>query len=217
VVQAAHQDRKPTKERIAVWTTTPWTLPSNLGLAVGPDIEYAVLEKDGEKAYVGAARLEYYAKDLEGWTRTGTVKGSKLAGRRYTPLFDYLVEQAGPNAYRVLPADFVTTEDGTGVVHCAPAFGEDDQLLCNANGIPTVVTVDDHTKFTALVPDYQGTQVFEANKPITRDLKQRGSCSSRTRTRTRTRTAGGATPRWSTRRCRRGSWRSPSSRTAWSS
>lgn len=161
-------------ERIAVWTTTPWTLPSNLALAVGPDIEYAVLEKDGDTAYVGAARAEYYAKELDGWTRTGSVRGSALAGRRYTPLFGYLVEQAGPNAFQVLTADFVTTEDGTGVVHMAPAFGEDDQLLCNENGIPTLVTVDDHTKFTALVPDYQGLQVFEANKPITRDLKARG-------------------------------------------
>jgi isoleucyl-tRNA synthetase len=165
---------KPTKERIAVWTTTPWTLPSNLAIAVGPDVEYAVLERDGEKAYVGAARLSHYEKDLEGWARTGTVKGSKLAGRRYEPLFDFLVEQAGPNAYRVLTADFVTTDEGTGVVHCAPAFGEDDQNLCNANGIPTVVTVDDHTKFTSLVPPYQGMQVFEANKPVTRTLKERG-------------------------------------------
>jgi isoleucyl-tRNA synthetase len=161
-------------ERIAVWTTTPWTLPSNLALAVGPNIEYAVLEKDGETAYVGAARTDSYAKELEGWTRTGSVTGAALAGRRYTPLFDYLVEQAGPNAFQVLTADFVTTEDGTGVVHMAPAFGEDDQLLCNDNGIPTLVTVDEHTKFTTLVPDYEGLQVFEANKPITRDLKARG-------------------------------------------
>jgi isoleucyl-tRNA synthetase len=164
----------PSKERIAVWTTTPWTLPSNLALAVGPDTSYAVLEKDGEKAYVGEARLGYYAKDLEGWTQTGTVKGRKLAGRRYEPLFDFLVDQAGPNAFQVLTGDFVTTEDGTGVVHLAPAFGEDDQTLCNANGIPTVVTVDDHTRFTSLVPPYQGLQVFESNKPITRDLKDRG-------------------------------------------
>jgi isoleucyl-tRNA synthetase len=162
------------RERIAVWTTTPWTLPSNLALAVGPDIEYAVYEKAGEKVYVGAARADYYAKDLADFERTGTVLGADLAGRRYEPLFDFLVERAGPNAYQVLPADFVTTEDGTGVVHCAPAFGEDDQTLCNANDIPTLVTVDDHTRFTSLVPPYEGEQVFDANKPITRDLKERG-------------------------------------------
>ena len=166
---------RPSKERIAVWTTTPWTLPSNLALAVGPDIEYAVFTKDGEKAYVGAARADYYAKDLEGWTNTGTtVKGSKLAGRRYQPLFDFLTEQAGPNAYQVLAADFVTTEDGTGAVHLAPAFGEEDQNVCNAAGIPTVVTVDDHTKFTSLVPPWEGLQVFEANKSVIRELKERG-------------------------------------------
>ena len=161
-------------EKIAVWTTTPWTLPSNLALAVGADIEYAVLERDGERAYIGAARLEHYAKELKGWTRTGTVTGAELAGRRYVPLFDFLVLQAGPNAFQVLTADFVTTEDGTGVVHCAPAFGEEDQLLCNAAGIPTVVTVDDRTRFTALVPPYEGLQVFDANKPVIRDLKERG-------------------------------------------
>ncbi|MCA2217908.1 isoleucine--tRNA ligase [Jidongwangia harbinensis] len=166
--------RLDTGEDIAVWTTTPWTLPSNLALAVGPDIEYAVLEKDGQKLLLGAGRVGAYAKELEGYEQTGTVLGRDLVGRRYTPLFDYLVEPGGENAFQVLGADFVTTEDGTGVVHMAPAFGEDDQLACNAAGIPTVVTVDDHTRFTALVPDYQGVQVFDANKPIIAALKERG-------------------------------------------
>jgi isoleucyl-tRNA synthetase len=160
--------------KVAVWTTTPWTLPSNLALAVGPDLEYAVLEKDGEKLLVGASRLAAYAKELDGWQQAGTVRGAELAGRRYTPLFDFLVEQAGENAFQVLAADFVTDEDGTGVVHLAPAFGEDDQNVCNAAGIPTVVTVDDHTRFTALVPPWQGVQVFDANKPVIAELKGRG-------------------------------------------
>ncbi|XVU26914.1 isoleucine--tRNA ligase [Actinoplanes sp. CA-054009] len=163
-----------TGEKIAVWTTTPWTLPSNLALAVGPAIEYAVLEKDGEKLIMGASQVAAYAKDLEGWEQAGTVLGSELAGRRYTPLFDFLVEAGGPNAFQVLAADYVTDEDGTGVVHQAPAFGEDDQNVCNAAGIPTVVTVDDHTRFTSLVPEWQGVQVFEANKPIISLLKERG-------------------------------------------
>ncbi|MFG1609411.1 isoleucine--tRNA ligase [Actinoplanes sp. NPDC049265] len=166
--------RLDTGEDIAVWTTTPWTLPSNLALAVGPDIEYAVLAKDGQKLLVGAARVAAYAKELDGFEQTGTVLGRELVGRRYTPLFDFLVEPGGPNAFQVLGADFVTTEDGTGVVHMAPAFGEDDQNACNAAGIPTVVTVDDHTRFTALVPDYQGLQVFDANKPVIAALKERG-------------------------------------------
>ncbi|MDG4772381.1 isoleucine--tRNA ligase [Solwaraspora sp. WMMD792] len=161
-------------ERIGVWTTTPWTLPSNLALAVGPDIEYAVLRRDGQRYLLGAARLEAYAKELDGFERVGTVCGADLVGRRYTPLFDYLVDRAGPNAYQVLGADFVTTEDGTGVVHMAPAFGEDDQNTCNAAGIPTIVTVDDHTRFTALVPPYAGEQVFDTNKPIIRELRDRG-------------------------------------------
>ncbi|GAA4962290.1 isoleucine--tRNA ligase [Actinoplanes utahensis] len=160
---------------IAVWTTTPWTLPSNLALAVGPDIEYAVLaDGDGQRLIVGAGRVAAYAKELEGFEKVGTVLGSELVGRRYTPLFDFLVEKGGENAFQVLGADFVTTEDGTGVVHMAPAFGEDDQNACNAAGIPTVVTVDDHTRFTSLVPDYQGLQVFDANKPVIATLKERG-------------------------------------------
>jgi isoleucyl-tRNA synthetase len=160
--------------RVGVWTTTPWTLPSNLALAVGPDIEYAVLERDGQRYVVGAARLGAYATELEGFERVGTVYGRDLVGRRYTPLYDFLVERAGPNAYQVLGADFVTTEDGTGVVHLAPAFGEDDQKACTAAGIPTIVTVDDHTRFTSLVPPYEGEQVFDVNRSVIRELKERG-------------------------------------------
>lgn len=160
--------------QLGVWTTTPWTLPSNLALAVGPDIEYAVLERDGQRYVLGAARLAAYAKELEGYRQVGTVYGRDLIGRRYTPLYDFLVGPAGEHAYQVLGADFVTTEDGTGIVHLAPAFGEDDQNTCHAAGIPTVVTVDDRTRFTALVPPYEGEQVFDVNKPVIRELKERG-------------------------------------------
>ena len=162
-----------TGEKLAVWTTTPWTLPSNLALAVGPDIEYAVLaDADGQRYLVGAARLAAYEKELGHLTQVGTVRGADLVGRRYTPLFDFLADT--PNAFQVLGGDFVSTEDGTGVVHMAPAFGEDDQNACNAAGIPTVVTVDEHTRFTALVPPYEGEQVFDTNKPIARELRERG-------------------------------------------
>ncbi|GGL19761.1 isoleucine--tRNA ligase [Mangrovihabitans endophyticus] len=160
--------------RIGVWTTTPWTLPSNLALAVGPDIEYAVLRKDDQTYVLGAARVAAYETELEGFQQVGTVLGRELAGRRYTPLFDFLVEQGGPHAFQVLAADYVTTEDGTGVVHQAPAFGEDDQNVCNEAGIPTVVTVDDHTRFTSLVPPYRGLQVFESNRPVLQALRERG-------------------------------------------
>ena len=109
---------------------------------------------------------------------------------------------------RCSAADFVTTEDGTGVVHLAPAFGEDDQIVCNAAGIPTVVTVDDHTRFTALVPavpGHAGLRGEQAGHP--RAARSAAWCCATTATPTRTRTAGAATRRWSTRRCRRGSWR----------
>ena len=163
--------RLETGEKLLVWTTTPWTLPSNLAVAVGPDISYSVLAKDGERVILGTARVGAYAKELEGYEPVATLLGAELVGRAYTPLFDFLADT--PNAFRVLSGDFVSTEDGTGVVHMAPAFGEDDQNLCKANGIPTIVTVDERAKFTSLVPTYQGLQVFEANKPIVRDLKER--------------------------------------------
>ncbi|MGC9671464.1 isoleucine--tRNA ligase [Planosporangium sp. 12N6] len=166
--------RLETGEDLLVWTTTPWTLPSNLAVAVNPEVEYAVYESDGQRYILASALVGGYARELANATRVGTVSGSELVGRRYTPLFDFLVDQAGENAFRVLAGDFVTTEDGTGVVHMAPAFGEDDQNTCNANGIPTIVTVDEHTRFTSLVPAYEGLQVFEANKPVLRDLKERG-------------------------------------------
>ena len=114
-----------TGEKLLVWTTTPWTLPSNLAVAVGPDIDYAVLERAGERVILGAARVGAYAKELADYEPVGTVKGSDLVGRSYTPLFDFLADT--PNAFRVLGGDFVSTEDGTGAVHMAPAFGEDDQ------------------------------------------------------------------------------------------
>jgi isoleucyl-tRNA synthetase len=164
-----------TGEKLLVWTTTPWTLPANLAVAVGPEIPYAVFEKpDGERLVVGAARVGAYAKELAAATRVGTLLGGELVGRRYTPLFDFLVDRAGPHAFRVLGADFVSTEDGTGAVHLAPAFGEDDQNVCTAAGVPTIVTVDDRTRFTSSVPPYEGLQVFDANRPVIRDLKERG-------------------------------------------
>jgi isoleucyl-tRNA synthetase len=159
-------------EKLLVWTTTPWTLPSNLAIAVGPDIEYAVYEEEGQRYLLAAARAGAYAKELANATQVDTLRGADLVGRRYTPLFDFLAD--APNAFQVLGADFVTTEDGTGVVHLAPAFGEDDQNACQAVGIPTVVTVDEHTRFTALVPRYQGMQVFESNKSVLRDLRAAG-------------------------------------------
>lgn len=158
--------------RLLAWTTTPWTLPSNLALAVGPELDYAVVEKDGERLVIGAAALERYAKELGDWQRVGTLKGAELAGRRYQPLFPYFRD--AEKAFVVLAADFVDVAEGTGCVHIAPGFGEDDLELAREHGIPLVVPVDEAGNFTAEVPDYQGQNVIEANKDIIRDLKARG-------------------------------------------
>jgi isoleucyl-tRNA synthetase len=166
-----------TGERILAWTTTPWTLPSNLALAVGPDIEYAVMEQDGERYVLAASRLSAYEKELDGATRVGTLLGSDLFGRRYEPMFDYFADRerfGTADAFQVLGGEFVSTEDGTGVVHMAPGFGEDDQITCNAAGIPTLCPMDEHGQYTAEVRDWVGQHVFEANPQVIRHLKDQG-------------------------------------------
>ncbi|MCC6784291.1 MAG: isoleucine--tRNA ligase [Planctomycetes bacterium] len=157
---------------VLAWTTTPWTLPSNLALAVGPELEYVLVEKDGRRLLLASAALPRYAKELAGHTVLRSLPGRELVGRRYEPLFPYFAGHA--NAFVVLAGDFVSTEDGSGVVHMAPGFGEDDQRVCEANGIALVVPVDDTGRFTAQVTDWAGLNVFEANNPITDRLKETG-------------------------------------------
>ncbi|MFM9131993.1 MAG: isoleucine--tRNA ligase, partial [Actinomycetota bacterium] len=160
-------------ESLLAWTTTPWTLPSNLALAVNPDVDYALMRRaDGHTYVLAEARLGSYEKELDGAERVGTLKGSELAGRAYRPMFPFLA--GTENAFRVLAADFVTTEDGTGVVHMAPGFGEDDQIACNAAGIPTVCPMDEHGCYTAEIEPWTGRHVFDANPEIIRSLKERG-------------------------------------------
>ena len=161
---------KPAK--LLVWTTTPWTLPSNLAVAVGPEVEYVLYEEDGAHLVLAAGRAEHYAPQLAKATRVGTLPASELVGLRYRPLFPYFADT--PGAFQVLAADFVTTEDGSGLVHCAPGFGEVDQDLCEAHGIPTVVPVDDRGCFTDAVSDFAGQHVFDANKAIAKWLKDQG-------------------------------------------
>ncbi len=173
--------RLETGELALVWTTTPWTLPANLGIMVGPDIDYVVVESDvtgrTERYVIGEARLGAYAKDLFGDGEDPQAQvverltGGDLVGRAFTPPFAYYVGH--PRAHRVFPADFVTTEDGTGLVHTAGAFGEEDKIVTDAAGIEPVIPVGPDGRFTYPVSDYEGVQVFDANGLIIDHLKAR--------------------------------------------
>lgn len=160
--------------RILAWTTTPWTLPSNLAIAVGAEMDYSCIVKDKICYILGAFALNNYKKelDLSENDQIITIKGSQLTGCTYEPVFDYFKNQ--PNSFKILSADFVVEGDGTGIVHIAPGFGEDDQALCAANNIDLVCPVDNAGKFTEEVADFQGMQVFEANDPIIIWLKKHG-------------------------------------------
>ncbi len=167
-----------TGEWLLAWTTTPWTLPSNLACAVGADVRYVVAELDGERYILAEDRLPAYQAELGEAARVGALTGAELAGRRYEPLLPYLADTAAfgtQDAFRVIVSDEVTTEDGTGVVHMAPAYGEADALACHAAGIPTVLTVDDQGRFTSVVPDFEGQHVFDANAGITARLRAQGA------------------------------------------
>lgn len=159
--------------KAAVWTTTPWTLPSNLALSVGTDIDYALIEKDGSYYLFSEATLPKYEAQLNNSRHVGSIKGRELVGRTYQPIFSFFRET--PGAFRILPSDCVDPKEGTGIVHSAPAFGEEDYLLCQSHGVPIVCPVDNSGRFTQDVPSYQGKLVFDANKEIIRDLKQSGA------------------------------------------
>ena len=154
---------------VLAWTTTPWTLPSNLALAVNPDITYAVFAQGNDLYVLAEALTEKYEHQLRDATQVGTIGGGALVGSTYAPLFDFF--DGHQDAFKILAGDFVTADDGTGVVHIAPGFGEDDQRLCEANGIAVVVPVDEAGKFVEPVSTYAGVQVFEANSRIIADLK----------------------------------------------
>jgi len=170
-----------TGEHALIWTTTPWTLPSNLALAVHPDVDYVTVrpggQRHGGRRYLLAqARLPAYARELGEDAADHVVasyRGSELVGRRYTPPFPFFAGR--PNAHQVLAADYVSTEDGTGIVHIAPAYGEEDKVVTDAAGIEPVTPVDAHGKFDRQVPPYAGMHVFDANKAIVGDLKAAGT------------------------------------------
>ncbi len=166
--------------KLLAWTTTPWTLPTNFALAVGPEIEYAVVADH----LLAKALVPAHAKEL-GFDSgedavaaiTETVLGKELAGLRYESLFDYYKDSEKfdtANAWRVLVDDYVGAEDGTGIVHQAPAYGEDDQRVCLAAGIPTYISIDEQGKFNSLITDFAGQHIFDANKEIIQKLKAQG-------------------------------------------
>jgi isoleucyl-tRNA synthetase len=157
---------------ILVWTTTPWTLPSNLALAVGADIDYSYCEVDGETLIVAAALRESVMRDLEHEV-SKTIKGAELVGARYERLFDYL-EVKSDNVFQVYAGDFVSTEDGTGIVHIAPAYGVDDLAFGQANSLPVVHAVGLDGHFIAEVEPVAGMFFKDADKPLIRILEERG-------------------------------------------
>jgi isoleucyl-tRNA synthetase len=194
------------------WTTTPWTLPTNMALAVGPEIDYAVvpsgpngaadhvpvgattlggavagdiLTVEGESRYLLAADtvgayfkdLGYESADAAKAAVSRTLRGAELNGVTYDRLWDYYAdtdEWGTENAWQILVADYVATGEGTGIVHQAPAYGEDDQLVCAAAGIPVIISVDDGGKFLPNIEGVAGLQVFDANKPLTQQLRAAG-------------------------------------------
>ncbi len=156
-----------------IWTTTPWTLPSNLAIAVNPEVTYAhVRAADGKQYVLAQALAGSYAKELGEIEVLGTYQGAELADLAYRPPFDFFVGH--PGAHRVLLGDYVTTDAGTGIVHLAPAFGEEDMELATANGIEVVQPLDPGGRFTSQVPPYEGLMVFDANPVIIADLKTAG-------------------------------------------
>ena len=180
--------------RMLAWTTTPWTLPTNFALAVGPEITYAIVSAgpsgaaDGGdskvKYLIAESLLGAYAKDL-GYedaesaisATEKTVLGKDLGGTKYARIFDYYKDESKfdtKNAWQVLVGDYVADNEGTGIVHQAPAYGEDDQKLCEAAGIPVYVSVNERGQFNSVISDFEGQHVFDANKPITQKLKTEG-------------------------------------------
>ncbi|MBA50743.1 MAG: isoleucine--tRNA ligase [Acidimicrobiaceae bacterium] len=157
--------------RLLAWTTTPWTLPSNLAVAVGPKVDYALIKTADAQWVLSSDCIEKYSEELGDYEVLQTLPGSDLVGSSYTPLFNFFDERT--DAFRVLAADFVDTTEGTGIVHMAPGFGEDDQIVCEANGIEIgeAVPVDDQGRFTSAITPWADENVFDANPKIIQYLK----------------------------------------------
>ncbi|MCE5318826.1 MAG: isoleucine--tRNA ligase [Parachlamydia sp.] len=157
---------------LLAWTTTPWTLVSNLAVMVGPEIDYVKIRTDGRQYILAKARLSAYYKDESAYTILEEFKGKTLAGRHYQPLLPYFADRASQGAFRVILEESIALDEGTGIVHSAPAFGEVDFYACRRAGIDLVCPVDNNGRFTETIPEYAGQFVKDADKEIIRRLKK---------------------------------------------
>jgi isoleucyl-tRNA synthetase len=166
--------------KFVAWTTTPWTLPSNLALAVNPNFIYLKIKdlKRNDTYIVAECRIQDLYKDPKAYELIEKIKGIDLEGTEYEPLFDFFKERRADGCFRVLAGDFVTSESGTGIVHCAPGFGHDDYKLCCEKKIirpdNPVLPINENGKFTNEVGKYEGLYFKDADKPIKHDLKHNG-------------------------------------------
>ncbi len=158
------------------WTTTPWTLISNLGLSVGADIDYVkVIDNSDAASYILAeARLADYFKNKDEYHLEWTKKGAELGGMKYEAIFSYFADLDEKGAFRIFVGDHVSTEEGTGIVHTAPGFGEDDYEVMKGSGVPVICPVDEEGQFTGDVGDYAGRFVKDCDKDIIKWLKSEG-------------------------------------------
>ena len=164
----------PANSSLLSWTTTPWTLPSNLGLAVGPEIPYLLVEDDQGSWLVAESRLHHYWRESESYRVVKRYLGADLAGLQYKPLFPYFADYAAQGAFVVHAASFVTTDEGSGIVHLAPAFGEDDYRILKDSAFPIALPLNRDCVFTAEVADFEGLFVKDADQKIIANLKARG-------------------------------------------
>lgn len=160
-----------------IWTTTPWTLPSNMALAVNPELDYSLIKTDKEIAVVASALVsKFFGEEGEvaaSFTELRVVKGRELLGLEYEPFFPYFEDKRVENAFRIYPGEFVSAEEGTGIVHCA-SFGEDDVILFKANNIPIIDPLDADGKFVAPVTDFLGLNFKESDSKVVQELKRSG-------------------------------------------
>lgn len=169
-----HDDFSDGETFFLAWTTTPWTLPSNEGLCVGPSIDYVKLrdKSSGDFYIMAESRLGAYYKSDSEYEIVYRRKGADFVGASYEPLFPYFERLAAQGAFRVFMADYVSTEDGTGIVHIAPSFGEEDSKVFKGTGIDSVEPMDAECRFTGDVPDYAGRFVKDCDKDIMERLKR---------------------------------------------